>query len=259
MTSSPARAPQLWCAGLPCAGCCVCWSAAASCLQWWTAQTERDRRKKWKYFSDTTLKSKVRGHKHMTLAEHKLSTPLSEIYWVGVVVCYVLGFRSRNKEWVFWECIYLECRNMNVYWKLQWLGVCVCVLVLSWNVSLAVNGGFIWWLEESCGRVLMSPGPSPDITMATATRAPGYCIPELHSGRQRHSRILDLLPMSHTTRDTHTLHGRNTYSLWIWFTLNTKNMWNRIHKHAFTCSKYVFTHTYRAICRDDRLITWLHD
>lgn len=52
-------------------------------------------------FSDATLKSKVRSHKHMTLVEHKLSTPLSEIYWAGVVVCYVLGFQSRNKEWVF--------------------------------------------------------------------------------------------------------------------------------------------------------------
>ncbi len=45
-------------------------------------------------FSDTTLKGNVRGHKHMALAEHKLSTPLSKIYWVGVVVCYVLGFQG---------------------------------------------------------------------------------------------------------------------------------------------------------------------
>jgi len=48
-TSSPSRAPQLWCVGLLCAGGCACWSAAASCPPWWTAKRqERDRRNKWK-------------------------------------------------------------------------------------------------------------------------------------------------------------------------------------------------------------------
>lgn len=31
------------------------------------------------------------------------------------------------------------------------------VLMLSWNVSLAVNWGFIWWLEEFCGNRNPSP------------------------------------------------------------------------------------------------------
>lgn len=41
MTSSPSRAPPLWCAGLLCGAGCVCESAAASCLQWWTAELQK--------------------------------------------------------------------------------------------------------------------------------------------------------------------------------------------------------------------------
>lgn len=68
---------------------------------------------------------------------------------------------------------------------------CLCALALCWNVSLAVNGGGGSYDGKGnlLEHVLMGPVPSPEISMATATRTSGYCIPELHSERLRQSRI----------------------------------------------------------------------
>lgn len=72
----------------------------------------------------------------------------------------------------------------------KWRSVCMVKLLLSWNVSLAVNGGFMWWLQDFCGNRNLSP----------QTLYPPCSILE----DPTHSRVADLLPMSYTTSGTCT-------------------------------------------------------